>query len=139
MLPNGNTILITGGSQGTGQALAQRWHDKGNNVIVTNLLGPLRMTNALIGHLKGRPGAAVVNVSSGLAFMPLPATPTYSATKAALHSYTASLRAHLAGLTPTRSWRCWSSGQRRPRSASSRSSYSATRRPRDASTPSWRC
>ena len=55
------------------------------------------MTDALIGHLKGRPGAAVVNVSSGLAFVPLPATPTYSATKAALHSYTASLRARLAG------------------------------------------
>ena len=63
----------------------------GESIIVTDLLGSLRMTDALIGHLKGRPGAAVVNVSSGLASVPLPATPTYSATKAALHSYTASL------------------------------------------------
>ena len=65
--------------------------------IATNLLGPIRLTNALIDHLAGRPDAAIVNVSSGLAFVPLSASPTYSATKAALHSYTVSLREQLEG------------------------------------------
>lgn len=66
-------------------------------IIVTNVLGPIRLTNALLPHLKAQRGAAIVNVSSGLAFVPLPAAPTYSASKAALHSYTVSLRARLAG------------------------------------------
>ncbi len=65
--------------------------------IVTNLLGPVRLTNALTDHLAGRPNAAIVNVSSGLAFVPLSVTPTYNATKAAIHSYTISLREQLKG------------------------------------------
>ena len=167
----GNTILITGGGSGIGAALAHRFHDLGNTIIIagrrmesletaigdrpnmhalpldiedpaaikrfaedlvsrfpdvnmlvnnagimrfealdrardltdaeatitTNLLGPIRLIDALVEHLAGRPDAAIVNVSSGLAFVPLVATPTYSATKAALHSYTQSLRADLAG------------------------------------------
>lgn len=165
----GNTIFITGGSSGIGQALAHRWHDLGNTVIVagrrcsalqetiegrpsmafyelditdpdaiatvarrliaehpdlnvlvncagisgvedptiardlsrtermieTNLLGPIRMVDALVGHLKDRPAAAIVMVSSGTGFVPYPGAPTYSASKAALHSYTVSLRARL--------------------------------------------
>ena len=171
MKMSGNTILITGGGSGIGQALAHRFHDAGNHVIVvgrrqaalddtvagrermsayaldvddtqalaafaqevverhpalnvlinnagimrmedltgprdladaeatlrTNLLGPIRMTDALIGHLSRQPGAAIVNVTSGLAFVPLVRTPTYSATKAGLHSYTVALREQLAG------------------------------------------
>ncbi len=65
--------------------------------IATNLLGPVRLTNALADHLARRRDAAIVNVSSGLAFVPLSGTPTYSATKAAIHSYTVSLREQLKG------------------------------------------
>ncbi|WP_312798580.1 SDR family oxidoreductase [Tianweitania sp.] len=171
MNKSGNTILITGGGSGIGAALAQRFHDLGNTVIVagrrqdaldatitgranmhaltldveseagiadfagrllaahpdvnvlinnagimrfealdhsrdladaeatitTNLLGPIRVTNALIDHLATKSGAAIVNVTSGLAFVPLVMTPTYNATKAAIHSYTVSLRAALEG------------------------------------------
>ncbi|MEG3159549.1 SDR family oxidoreductase [Sphingomonas sp. LB2R24] len=171
MKRTGNTILITGGGSGIGQALAHRFHDLGNTVIIagrrqdtldqaiagrpnmhgvtvdiddataitafaasviarfpalnvlvnnagimrtetldvardlsdaeatitTNLLGPIRLTNALVDHLVSRGDATIVNVTSGLSFVPLITTPTYSATKAALHSYTMSLRAALNG------------------------------------------
>lgn len=165
-----NTILITGGGTGIGEALAHRFHDLGNTVIIagrrmetlkkavgdrarmhaltldmddpanvaafaeklvkdfpavnvlvnnagimrmessldkyrdlsdaeasvtSNLLGPIRLTNALIEHLARQPDAAIINVSSGLAFVPLVIAPTYSAIKAAIHSYTVSLRAVL--------------------------------------------
>jgi uncharacterized oxidoreductase len=65
--------------------------------IATNLLGPIRLTGALLPHLLEQPRAAVLTVSSGLAFVPLAATPTYSATKAAIHSWSMSLRHQLAG------------------------------------------
>ena len=169
MNPSGNTILITGGGSGIGRALAHRFHDLGNHVVIagrrhdtlveaaagrermsvvvldvedprsieqlahhmieqhpmlnvlinnagimraedlagrrdlrevdamitTNLLGPIRLTNALVDHLIKQKHAAIVNVSSGLAFVPLVVTPTYCATKAAIHSYTVSLREQL--------------------------------------------
>lgn len=171
MQQSGNTILITGGGSGIGQALAHRFHDLGNTVIIagrrqdaldraaegrpnlhtlpldvesaqgvadfvrrliaahpgvnvlvnnagimrseelthardladaeatiaTNVLGPIRLINALIEHLAQQPDAAVVNVTSGLAFVPLVSAPTYSATKAFMHSYTVSLRHALEG------------------------------------------
>ena len=63
--------------------------------IATNLLGPIRLTAALLPHLLRQPRAAVMTVTSGLAYVPLFITPTYSATKAAIHSYTLSLREQL--------------------------------------------
>jgi len=167
----GNTVLVTGGGSGIGEALAHRLHDLGNTVIVagrrrdaleraiagranmaamtldvessesvaefarrllaeqpelsvvvnsagimryeniatrrdladaeativTNLLGPIRLIDALVDHLAAQADSAIVNVTSGLAFVPLVATATYSATKAALHSYTVSLREALKG------------------------------------------
>lgn len=171
MKTSGNTILVTGGGSGIGQALARAWHDDGNTVIVagrradalqetvagregmearvldvdspdalaafvrdlvadhpglnvlvnnagimraeditasrdladaeatiaTNLLAPIRLIDSLVDHLAATPDSTIVNVTSGLAFVPLPRTPTYSATKAAIHSYTVALRHKLAG------------------------------------------
>ena len=171
MKTTGNTILVSGGGSGIGLALAQRWHDAGNRVIitgrnaakldaaiagranmaavtldvtdadaiaafakdivarypdlnilvnnagimnaedasakrdlaqaeatvVTNILGPIRLTDALVDHLAAQDDAAIVNVTSGLAFVPLPKAPTYSATKAAMHSYSVALRIQLEG------------------------------------------
>ena len=64
--------------------------------ITTNLLGTIRMTYALLPHLVTHSDAAVLNVSSALGFVPFPIAPTYSATKAAVHSFTPSLRIQLA-------------------------------------------
>ncbi|MEU0206555.1 SDR family oxidoreductase [Streptomyces canus] len=65
--------------------------------VTTNLLGTIRMTYAFLPLLAGKDDAVVMNVTSALAFVPFPITPTYSATKAALHSFSESLRIQLAG------------------------------------------
>lgn len=171
MKTTGNTILITGGGSGIGEALAHRFHDAGNTVIIagrrqdaldaaaagranlhgvtldvdsaegvadfadrvlaahpslnvlinnagimrmeaidakrdladaeaiieTNLLGPIRLVDAFVDHLTAQDDAAIVNVTSGLAFVPLVDFPTYCATKAAIHSYTVAMREGLKG------------------------------------------
>lgn len=168
-----NTIFITGGTSGIGRALAEAFHQRGNQVIVagrrqalldeiaqanpgidtvrldindpqqikqvaqevirrhpslnviinnagimpfdnpasgdyddaqavsllqTNLLGPVRVSAAFVEHLKRQPDAYIINNSSVLAYLPLAATALYSATKAALHSY--SCRGASACATP---------------------------------------
>ena len=167
----GNTILITGGTSGIGRGLAEAFHQRGNQVIITgrrefrlkemchhhpgmvsyvldvtspesiqsvaravlaecpklncvinnagiqmhlslapdsplddqrlqaeiatNLLGPIRVTSAFLPHLAQTARATVINVSSGLAFVPMARFPVYCATKAAIHSWTMSLRHQL--------------------------------------------
>ena len=170
----GNTMLITGGSSGIGRALAEKFHELGNRVIIAgrqqdtlrkvteahpgmeqveldlqnpesilsaarqvaetypmvnvlinnggiqkseklleqssdlsvmtseieiNLLGQIRLTAALLPLLRRQTRSTIINVTSGLAFVPMAAVPTYCATKAALHSYTMSLRQQLRQTT----------------------------------------
>ena len=65
--------------------------------VTTNLLGPIRLIAAFIEHLRSVPDATIMTVSSGLAFAPLRVTPTYNATKAAIHMLSETLRLQLAG------------------------------------------
>ncbi len=67
--------------------------------IATNLLGPIRLIAALLPHLRSQAASTIVNVTSGLAAVPLARMPTYSATKAALRSYSQSLRHQLRETT----------------------------------------
>ncbi|GMK40618.1 oxidoreductase [Paenibacillus sp. CCS19] len=76
-------------------------HDSGSDLMditqetETNLNGPIRMVKQFLPHLKKQSSAAIMNVTSGLAFVPLPLSPIYCAAKAGLHSYTQSLRVQL--------------------------------------------
>ncbi|MFC6487065.1 SDR family oxidoreductase [Nitratireductor sp. GCM10026969] len=95
--PDLNVLINNAGIMRREDLTRSRDLSDSEQTVVANLLGPIRLTNALTDHLAGQPDAAIVNVSSGLAFVPLSATPTYNATKAALHSYTVSLREQLKG------------------------------------------
>jgi uncharacterized oxidoreductase len=64
-------------------------------IVTINLLGPIRLTAALLPLLLAQPRSTIMTVSSGLAFVPMAPTPTYCATKAAIHSYSQSLRYQL--------------------------------------------
>jgi uncharacterized oxidoreductase len=69
------------------------------SVITTNVLGPIRLIAAFIEHLQAQPDAAIVTVSSGLAFTPLAVTPSYNASKAAIHLLSESVRLQYADTT----------------------------------------
>ena len=78
-------------------ASPEAW-EQARQEIAINLEAPIHLTALLLPHLQGQPGATVLNVSSGLAFTPWAATPVYGATKAALHSFSLSLRYEAAKL-----------------------------------------
>jgi uncharacterized oxidoreductase len=78
---------------------APAYLDTAEATIATNLLGPIRLTAALLPQLRAQPRSAVLMVTSGLAFVPLARTPTYDATKAGLHAYTMALRHQLRNTT----------------------------------------
>jgi uncharacterized oxidoreductase len=63
--------------------------------IETNLSGTIRMVHQFLPHLKSRKSAAIINISSGLAFVPFSPSPVYSATKSGVHAYTQALRLQL--------------------------------------------
>ena len=66
-----------------------------DNEVATNLMAPIHLSAHLILHLRRKKEAAIVNISSGLAFTPLAFVPVYCATKAAVHSWSLSLRHQL--------------------------------------------
>lgn len=76
-------------------AAAPDYLDTAEETIATNLLAPIRLTAALLPHFLKQPAATVLTVSSGLAFVPMVLTPTYSATKSAIHAYSIALREQL--------------------------------------------
>ena len=66
--------------------------------VETNFMAPAHLTSLFVPILAKKPGAAIVNISSGLAFSPLAFMPVYCATKAAIHSLSLSLRRQLRDL-----------------------------------------
>jgi uncharacterized oxidoreductase len=92
-----NVLINNAGIMRAENLLEPRGLEDMEAIVATNLLGPLRLTAALLPLLRAQPRSAIMNVSSGLAFVPLAMTPTYCATKAALHSFTQSLRYQLQG------------------------------------------
>ncbi len=100
--PDLNTVISNAGIM-QAEDLSDGVFDMGvvENTLAINLLGTIRLAAALMPHLLTRPAATFVTVSSGLAFVPLAATPTYNATKAAIHSWSQSLR-HQLRATPVK-------------------------------------
>ncbi|MEV4053579.1 SDR family NAD(P)-dependent oxidoreductase [Amycolatopsis sp. NPDC049688] len=94
----GLNVLVTM----AGVMRVEDWHqpetflESAENVVTTNVLGPIRLIAAFVEHLRTRPDATIMTVSSGLAFAPLRATPSYNASKAAIHLLSESLRLQLA-------------------------------------------
>lgn len=93
-------VLVNAGIMVTEDLLEQRLSLlDAEAIVMTNLLGPIRLIAALLPTLRRQPRSTIVNVSSGLAFVPMAMTPTYCATKAAIHSYTQSFRHQLGDTT----------------------------------------
>ncbi|MFH9864347.1 SDR family oxidoreductase [Streptomyces sp. NPDC017202] len=67
------------------------------STVTTNVLGPIRLIAAFVEHLQAQPDATIMTVSSGLAFTPLKVTPSYNASKAAIHMLSESIRLQFAG------------------------------------------
>lgn len=93
--PTLNVVIHNAGIMRPENLLEQDTTRDAEAMIATNLLGPMRLNAALLPLLMKQPAATIMTVTSGLAFIPLAITPTYCATKAAIHSYSQSLRYQL--------------------------------------------
>ena len=93
--PSLNAVVQNAGIMKSEDLLAGADPKTKADTVAINLLGPMYLTDSLLPHFKKQRSSFIMTVTSGLAFMPLAMTPTYSATKAALHSYTESLRYQL--------------------------------------------
>ncbi len=94
--PDLNAVIHNAGIMVIEDVLAEPYNlEIVDRTISTNLLAPIRLTTALLPHLRNKKEAAIVTVSSGLAFVPRTNALTYSASKAAIHSWTQSLRHEL--------------------------------------------
>ncbi|KAF6563761.1 MULTISPECIES: SDR family oxidoreductase [Paenibacillus] len=90
--PDVNVLINNAGIIQSDDAAGMIDEDVLISTVTTNLLGPIRLTSAFIEHLKAKEEAVVINTTSILGFVPLATTAVYSATKAALHTYTLSQR-----------------------------------------------
>lgn len=95
--PDLNVLVNNAGVTGLEDLRSPSDLDAMRAMVATNLTGPIALTSLLLPILMTRPHAAIINVTSALAFVPMASRPTYSATKAALHSYSQSLRFQLRG------------------------------------------
>jgi len=94
--PELDAILLSAGIMAPEDWRSPAFLDTAERIVTTNLLGPIRLIAAFTEHLQSRPSAAIYTVSSGLAFVPLAITPTYNATKAAVHMLSEGIRMQLA-------------------------------------------
>lgn len=95
--PELNVLVNNAGIQRWAELTApETWEDKHQEIAI-NFEAPVHLSLLLLPHLRARARAAIVNVGSGLGLVPLARVAMYSATKAALHSFTMSLRQQLAG------------------------------------------
>ncbi|HUX61607.1 MAG TPA: SDR family NAD(P)-dependent oxidoreductase [Ignavibacteriaceae bacterium] len=93
--PEVNVLINNAGIQLLADLTHQINLDKVHNEVETNLIAPIHLSSLLVQHLIQKKESAIINISSGLAFVPLSFMPVYCATKAALHSVTLSLRHQL--------------------------------------------
>lgn len=95
--PRLNVLVNNAGIQRRGSFAADRatWNDRAEEIAI-NLVAPLHLTSLLLPDLSAQPEAAIINASSGLAFLPLKFAAVYAATKAKLHAFTLALRADIA-------------------------------------------
>ena len=92
----GLNILVNnaGIQRKVGMPTNEPWEETEREISI-NLAAPVHLSSLLVPHLRRQAGSFIVNVSSGLAFVPMSPMPIYCATKAALHSFTLSLRSQL--------------------------------------------
>ena len=97
--PNLDTLINNAGVMRIVNLSEDRSLEDVTREIDIGLSGPIHMVQQFLPHLRSTSDALIVNVSSGLAFVPFPISPVYSAAKAAIHAYTRCLRVQLAGTT----------------------------------------